>query len=757
MLKLLRNIIQEVHAAQDFEEALNIIVKRVRKAIDTQSCSILLVNKDGSELVLMATDGLGSSEAVKKIRIPMGKGLVSVVAKRGEPLNIDDATKHPDFFKIPTLGKEPYRAFLGVPIKYRRKLLGVLIVQQHEIRRYDEAEEAFLITIAVRLSRLLKPYAEEAGILLKAKKSTEQKAFTLQGTPGAVGVGIGQGMVVYLPADLNAVPNRKAENIDEEIAHFTDALTAVREATKILGERLAPNLPKEEQVLFDAYLKILDSNSLGDEVNEEIRKGHWAQGALKRVIKKHVREFEVMENEYFRERAADLKDLGRRVLAHLQSEEKEEHEYPEQTILVGEEISASNLAEVPEGQLAGIVSARGSSNSHVAILARSLGVPTVMGVEDLPVVQLDKKQVVVDGYFGRVYVSPQPRLLKAFQTLAKEESELDADLEALRDLPAETQDGHRINMYVNAGLMVDIGKALTAGAEGVGLYRTEIPFMIRDRFPSSEEQRVIYRQLLSTFSPRAVVMRILDIGGDKPLSYFPINEKNPFLGWRGIRMLLDHPEIFSNQLRSMLRASEGLDNLRIMFPMVSNVSQVDESLELLSKAYREVTDEGLNIVMPKVGVMIEVPSAVYQTKALARKVDFLSVGSNDLTQYLLAVDRNNEQVSDLYDSLHPAVLRALIQVVEEAHQAGKKVSLCGEMAGDPAAVILLLGIGFDSLSMHATNLLRMKWVVRQVKLSRAKKLLKEVLNMENARQIRNHMEQVLDELGLGGLIRAGKR
>jgi len=343
-----------------------------------------------------------------------------------------------------------------------------------------------------------------------------------------------------------------------------------------------------------------------------------------------------------------------------------------------------------------------------------------------------------------------------FERLIQEEKKLDATLEEIRDLPAETKDGYRVGLMVNTGLGADISISLAVGAEGVGLYRTEIPFLMRDRFPSGEEQRIIYRQLLASFSPRPVIIRTLDVGGDKPLPYFPIIEDNPFLGWRGIRITLDHPEIFLAQVRAMMRASEGLNNLRIMLPMITDVTEVDEAQRLLRKAYIEVRDEGYDTEMPQIGVMIEVPSAVYQARALAKRVDFLSVGSNDLTQYLLAVDRNNPRVANLYDALHPAVLRALIQVVENGHQEGKHVSICGELAGDPVAAMVLLAIGFDSLSMNASSVGRIRWIIRHVTKKKAAKLLHEVLAMESAVMIRCHLELALERAGLGKLIRAGR-
>ena len=470
-----------------------------------------------------------------------------------------------------------------------------------------------------------------------------------------------------------------------------------------------------------------------------------------------MQQMESVEDSYLRERAHDFRDLGQRVLSQLKENKKIEITYPKRTILVGEELSASDLADVPEGQLVGVVSTKGSSSSHVAILARALGVPTVMGVRGLKVSTLHTRAMIVDGYFGQVYLSPSKSLLAEFKRLAKEEEELNESLEELRHKVAETSDGYRIALHVNIGLAMDASLSLSVGGEGVGLYRSEVPFITRDRFPSEEEQRIIYRQTLKAFSPLMVTMRTLDIGGDKGLPYFPVEEQNPFLGWRGIRITLDHPDVFLMQVRAMLKANDGQNNLRIMLPMISGVGEVDEALHLIEQAYEEVTEEFANVSKPQIGVMIEVPSAVYQARDIAKRVDFLSVGSNDLTQYLLAVDRNNDRVAGLYDSLHPAVLRAMMQVVEGGHSEGVPVSICGEMASEPLAVILLLAMGFDALSMNSASLPRIKWVVRQFSMAQARKTLGEVLSMDNPTLIRFHLEKALDNAGLGGLIRAGKR
>lgn len=756
MLNILRHIIQEVSDAQDFAEALDIMVVRIANALSTQACSIFLLDSEHGEYVLVATQGL-NPKAIGKARIPINKGLIGLVGEREEPINIDDAKKHPRFLHVAEVNEEAYRAFLGTPIIYHRQVLGVLIVQQLEPRRYDESEEAFLVTLATQLAAII-AHAEATGALRDLLDSSKGKKHELvyTGAPGAPGIGIGVGVTVYLPYDLDSVPDRDPDDIEAEIQLLDLAFAAVREDIRLLGERLYRNLPAEELALFDVYQRILDNADLGKEVADNIRAGNWAAGALRDAIQTHVRNLENLDNEYMRERAVDIKDLGLRVLACLQKYDKATPQYAEKTILIGETLSPTDLAEVPEGCLAGVICAQGSGNSHVAILARAMKVPTVMGVGETSINELQGKEIIVDGNYGQIYVEPNQSLRAEFECLIQEEQKIDAVLDEIRDLPAVTKDGQRITLLVNTGLGADISISLAAGAEGVGLYRTEIPFMIRDRFPTTEEQRIIYRQLLASFAPRPVILRTLDVGGDKPLPYFPIKEDNPFLGWRGIRITLDHPEIFLAQVRAMMRASEGLNNMRIMLPMIADVSEVDEAMRLLRKAYAEVRDEGYEIEMPQIGVMIEVPSAVYQARALAKRVDFLSVGSNDLTQYLLAVDRNNSRVANLYDALHPAVLRALIQVVENGHQEGKHVSICGEMAGDPAAVMLLLAIGFDSLSMNASSVGRIRWIIRNVTYKKSAKLLQEVLSMESAVMIRCHMELALERAGLGNLIRAGR-
>ena len=600
------------------------------------------------------------------------------------------------------------------------------------------------------LAQLTQPRSTGAAI-------AEVVQIALTGIGSVPGVAIGTAVVVYPPADIDAVPRNTVDDIEGEITIFYAALQATRDHMHRLGRRMKSSVGKDEQALFDVYLRILDKDSLGAEVVQEIRHERWsAQAALAAVVKKHVLQFENMEDDYLRERASDIRDIGRRVLAELQSSQQADIAYPRRTILVGEEITAADLAEVPEGQLAGLVSAKGANNSHVAILARALGVPAVMGVRGLKIEQLSRRAMIVDGYYGHVFISPSKILLSEYKQLIQEEDELNQSLEILRDKPAETIDNYRVSLQVNTGLAMDAGLSMSVGAEGVGLYRSEIPFMSRDRFPSEDEQYIIYRQILKAFAPRWVTMRTLDIGGDKVLPYFPVEEANPYLGWRGIRITLDHPDVFLLQVRAMMRANEGLNNLRIMLPMITSVSEVDEAAFLIDKAYAELLEEGCLIAKPQLGVMIEVPAAVYMARELAKRVDFLSVGSNDLTQYLLAVDRNNSRVAGLYDSLHPAMLRTLLKIVEGGHAAGVEVSICGEMASDPLAVILLLAMGFDTLSMNSSSLPRIKWVIRNTSIANARKILADVLELEHPAAIRLHLQNALENAGLGSLIRSGK-
>ena len=750
MLEMLRNIVQEVNSAEDLNDALGIIVERVREAMNTEVCSVYMRDPATNRFVFQATRGL-NNDLIGKASLAAGEGLVGLVAEREEPVNLENAESHTRFHKLQGIGEEHYHAFLGVPIIHQRDVLGVLVIQQSEHRRFDESEEAFLVTLSAQLAGVI-VHAQVTGTVREHTLSGGALPAKIKGIAGAPGIAIGEVVVVSPGADLYSVPQKMVKNRRAELRAFKSALELVRGDVRSVADNLSDQLNAEDHALFDVYLSILDDSTIGAEVAGLIKAGNWAQGALSKVMIEHIRHFERMEHSYLRERAVDVKDLGTRVLTYLQSEDHKEHDYPAQTILVGEELTATSLGEIPREKLVGIISVRGSGNSHVAILARAMGVPTVMGAVDLPYTRLQGRELILDGFYGTVEINPPPALKVRYQELLEQEQALSRDLESLRDLPSETLDDYPLPLYVNTGLMADVTRSLEQGAEGVGLYRTEVPFLLQERFPSEEEQRQTYREQLQAFSPRPVTMRTLDIGGDKSLPYFPIEEENPFLGWRGIRVTLDHPEIFLAQIRAMIKANEGLGNLRIMLPMISNVGEVDDALELIHRSHRELLQEGYTQDLPPIGVMVEVPAAVYQARALARRVDFLSVGSNDLTQYILAVDRNNARVADLYHAFHPAVLHALKAVADAARAENKLVSICGELAGDPLAAVLLVGMGFDVLSMNATSLPKVKQAVRNISLYEAVEVLEEVLEMGTAAEVHERLEQSLFEHGLEQFI-----
>ncbi|MBA2779162.1 phosphoenolpyruvate--protein phosphotransferase [Billgrantia kenyensis] len=749
MLEVLRRVIQEVNSARNLDAALATMVRRIRKAMRTDVCSFYLFDAEAEELVLMETIGL-HSRAVGRVSLKVGEGLVGLVAEREEPLNLENAPSHPKFRYFEATGEERYSSFLGVPIIHQRRMLGVLVVQQAEQRRYDEEDEAFLITMGAQLAGVL-AHALATGSLNKPTLPGGQAMFT--GVAASPGMAIGEVVVVAPLADLGSVPDLVPTDVEHEIARLKAAIDCVREEIRAAGERLANRISAQELALFEVYQQMLSEAALSQEVEKRIREGQWAPGALADVVRRHVQYLERVDDDYLRERAADVRDLGRRVLAHLQEETPQiPDSFPESTILIGDEISVATLGEVPRERLAGLVSVRGSSTSHVAIVARAMGVPTVLGMVDLPLPRLSGAEVVLDGHRGRLFVRPTDELRARYSSLIAEEVALTEVLEHEQDLPSETPDGHAVPLMVNTGLAIDTTATLKKRISGVGLYRTEVPFMIAERFPGEQEQMRLYRDQLESFAPLPVVMRTLDIGGDKDLPYFPIDEANPFLGWRGIRVTLDHPEVLMVQLRAMLRASQGYDNMQVLFPMVTNVDEVDDALRMLDRAIRELAEEGITATRPKVGVMLEVPATLYQLDALAERADFFSVGSNDLTQYLLAVDRNNPRVASLYDACHPAVLSALARLAEDARRLKKPISVCGELAGDPAGALLLMGMGFDALSMNAPSLPRVRAAIRRVPLDAARMLVQETLALNTPTAVRSHLFTQLSEWQLAHLL-----
>lgn len=750
MLELLHRIVHEVNNAPNLKRALEIIVHRVKQAINADVCSVYFNDTERAEHILMATDGL-REEAVGRVRLPLGQGLIGFVSKRSELLNLDDAKNHPQYVFTNETGEIDYHGFLGVPIIQHRNVLGVLVVRRIKPRRFDEQDVTCIVTLAAQLAGAI-THAKVSGELERLQGQIDIGNRFFEGRPGAPGIAIGKIVVAYPAADLNAVPDRPVINPEPEEAAFRDALAQAVYDLNSLAERAEGWLPPEEHALFDVWQQMLQSSILVEQTVRYIHEGNWAQGALRQTIHEHIQIFEQMEDPYLRERARDIQDVGQRILKYLQNNNQISITYSNNTILAGEDLSAIQLTEVPRPLLAGVVSTTGSRSSHIAILASGMGVPAVMGITDLPLGRMDGLEAILDGHRGRLYAMPTPSVRKEYQRLLQEDRAFEASLNTLRGLPSCTKDGYTMPLYLNTGLISETRPMGIEESAGVGLYRTELPFMVRNSFPSEEEQTEEYRQVLTAFYPRLVTFRTLDIGGDKTLPYFPIEEANPFLGWRGIRISLDQPNMFLTQTRAIMRAALEMNNACILLPMISSLEEMDEANALIGRAYNDLLNEKLAVKMPPIGAMVEVPAVVYQIEALAQRTDFLSVGTNDLTQYLLAVDRNNQVVAGIYDDLHPSVLRALCQIVTGAKKQHREVSVCGEMAGNPMAAILLLGMGMDSLSMNAGSLLPVKAVIRAITVSQAQELLQQALACDSATQVRAILKQALTEMGLSSLI-----
>ncbi|MGB5444733.1 MAG: phosphoenolpyruvate--protein phosphotransferase, partial [Psychromonas sp.] len=468
---------------------------------------------------------------------------------------------------------------------------------------------------------------------------------------------------------------------------------------------------------------------------------------------------DAMSDPYLKERSSDIRDVAQRLLYHLTQQVEDNINLPDKLILVAKEVTLSMLASIPSEKLHGIVSVVGGVSSHVAILARALGIPAVMGVA-FSLENTHQKSLIIDGYAGLAILLPDPALLTHYQSVLAEEEELKKLVESDQSEKAVTVDGHSIAIMLNTGLNANQHGTISGHFEGVGLYRSELPFMLKDSFPTEQEQFQAYQLLLDQYANLPVTMRTLDIGGDKQLSYFPIVEDNPFLGWRGIRLTLDHPEIFLVQIRAMLKASIKHRNLRIMLPMITSIEEVDESKRLITQAWNEIKFEsGYSsefFPLPPIGVMIEVPAAIFMIPALAEKVDFVSIGSNDLIQYLLAVDRNNSRVASLFDSYHPAVLHSLKIIIDNCHRFGLEVSICGELAGDTIGALILIGLGYNKLSMNSYNVGRIKYLINALSRAELEECVDLALQAKNGKDIRTLFIAYLERKGLGKFIRTGK-
>ena len=747
MLSQLRDIVEQVSKLEDIHQALKVLVTLTCSAMKTECCTVYLANEDMQRLELMATKGLKFKG--KKIHISFSEGLVGLVKRSAEPLNLAEASKHPNFKYFSQLGEKIYHSFLGTPIIYRRQVLGVLVVQQKQPRQFNEIEESFLVTLAAQLAVII-AHAQSQGQWRLEKGQDE-----IRGIAASSGVAIGEFRWDDTLVDLSEVYPASTLDIEHEQEVLLLAIEEALNDFRRMRKKFDGEINKDALAIFDLFTHLLNDPMLRKDLKSQVQKGDRADWALRQVVENYSNRFAKMSDVYMRERALDVKELGQRLLFFLQNTERSQPEFEKPVILVVRELTATLLASVPRKKLLAVVALEGAANSHAAILSRALGIPTVMGVT-LNLKEINGKKGIVDGYSGKLFISPNERLLREYGELVDEEGELATLVNQKALEPAQTKDNVRIEIMLNAGLSADANIAINQGVDGVGLYRTEISFLLHHRFPSEEEQVLQYKSVLNTYPDKRVVMRTLDIGGDKALPYLPIEEDNPFLGWRGIRFTLDHPDIFLMQIRAMMKASVDHQNLSILLPMVSGTQELDSALELIDRAHLELAKQDSRIVMPAIGVMIEVPSMIYLLPLIAEKVDFVSIGTNDLTQYLLAVDRNNARVADVYESMHPSVVMALEHIHQTCEQLKLPVCICGELAGDPIGALLMVGLGYRSLSMNTSNVAKIKYLLRHTDSHELQDLATQALMKPYGNEIYTMMKTFFDDKGFSGFIRAGK-
>ncbi|MEZ9834015.1 phosphoenolpyruvate--protein phosphotransferase [Vibrio breoganii] len=749
MLNQLRDIVEHVSRVEDIHQALEVFVERTCDAINSECCTIYLSNHQKQRLELMATKGLTFSG--ERLHIGFQEGLVGLVHRTAEPLNVAKASLHPDFKFFPQLGEDVYQAFLATPIVHRKRMLGVVVIQQKTPRLFSDTEESFLVTLAAQLAVLIASEQQQGNWLLQERKSS-----TVTGLSACNGIAIGP---IWRGNDeplLKDVSPASAIDIEKDKEWLLVAIESALTEFRRLRKQLDSDLNKDALAIFDLFTHLLNDPKLRGDLIKQIEKGDAADWALRQVIERYSNHFARMNDIYLQERSQDVRELGQRLLYFLYHSQAKEIKLEKPVIFVVNELTTTLLASVPRDKLLGVISLQGGVNSHAAILSRALGIPSVIG-SNLKGIEADDRHIILDGYSGEVLLNPTAKEMSDYQKLLAEEQEVRSMVESEVREPALTSDKVPITILLNAGLGGDASYSFFDVVDGVGLYRTEISFIVKQAFPSEDEQVETYRKVLAYSQGKPVVMRTLDIGGDKSLPYFPMEEENPFLGWRGIRFTLDHPDIFLIQVRAMMRASVGQKSeLKILLPMISGVPELDSALSLIAQAYHEVALTHPRVKKPKVGIMLEVPSMIYLLPVIAKRIDFVSVGTNDLTQYLLAVDRNNSQVSELYEVVHPSVLMALKQIHDACRYSKIPVSICGELAGDPIGVLLLLGLGFKQLSMNSANVANIKYVIRQSNLDDLEALASQAITKAYASDVHKLAFDYLEKRDLAGFVRPGK-
>ncbi|OYQ36041.1 phosphoenolpyruvate--protein phosphotransferase [Niveispirillum lacus] len=688
---------------------LDKIVMTIAHEMTADVCSCYVM-RAGEVLELFATIGL-NPDAVHKTRMRVGEGLIGDVAAHSRPIALANAPSHPNFAYRPETGEDPFNGFLAVPILRGGRVRGVLAIQHKDRREYDEQEVETLQTIAMIVAELV-----VVGELVDSRELSVVNDLVLlpsrvEGTSLNRGVGMG---VAVLHRPQLTIRQMVADDPETELARLKEAVTSMHSAIDQMLIAVGES-DSEHAEIMQTYRMVAADRGWLNRIREAIRSGLTAEAAVQRVQDDNSARMAQVADPYIRDRLLDLNDITNRLLQHLAGKPVAATggTLPDEFVLVARNLGPAELLDYDRRRLRALVLEEGSAYSHVAIVARALDIPVVGQAADIlrRVEPLDF--LIVDGDNGQVFVRPADDIQAVFVASLAARQRRQAEYARLRDLPAVTLDGQHVTLMLNCGLLIDLPHLKTTGADGVGLYRTEIPFMVRPSYPDVATQFDNYSKVLEEAGDKPVNFRTLDVGGDKTLPYFPeLGEENPALGWRAIRIGLDRPSMLRKQLRAMLMAGAGRE-VRIMFPMVATVAEFIQARRILDLEVKRLKESGhpgpANL---KVGVMMEVPALLFQLDALLPLVDFMSVGSNDMLQYLFASDRGNPMLNNRYDLLSPALLRVLKMLVEQCGQSGVTLSLCGEMASKPLDAMALLGVGIRHLSMSAPAFFEVKSMLR---------------------------------------------
>ncbi len=697
---LLRQIREAMASAAPAQARLDMVVRIIAQSMVAEVCSIYLRRATG-ELELFATEGL-KREAVHVTRLKAGEGLVSEIVRLGRPLNLQDAPLNPLFSYRPETGEDPYHAFLGVPLLRGGRSIGALVVQNRTERTYTEDEVEDVQTIAMVLSELVSA-GELVGLTeLKDVELAPHRPERLRGQRFAEGLALGVAVLHEAPI---ATANMLADDAGLEEARLQQGLEALRAQIDSMLEGHHGLVGQSREVL-ETYAMFARDRGWNRRLEEAVRSGLTAEAAVERVRTDHRARLGQARDAYLRDRLHDFEDLADRLLRHLSGEAGERaRRLPEGAILIARNLGPADLLEYDRKNLKGLLLEEGSAASHAAIVARALGIPCVGRLPGLRDKLSEGDVVIVDGETAEAFLRPRADVVEAYEARSAVRAQRRAEFAALRDTPAVTLDGAPITLLLNAGLAIDLDNLDETGAQGVGLFRTEFQFMVAEQMPRLTRQTELYRRVLDVAAGRPVVFRTLDLGGDKVLPYLEAErEDNPALGWRAIRMGLDRPALLRQQLRALIWAAEGRE-LTLMFPLIATVDEFRAARAYVDRECAWAIRRGRpGPSRLRVGAMIEAPSLIWHLDALLQAVDFVSVGTNDLMQYLFAADRGNPRVSDRYDPLSPPALRVLKTIADGGVETGTPVSVCGELAGRPLEAFALVALGFDRLSMPPTGI-----------------------------------------------------